>query len=84
MTLSLHIGPKLEAKLRERAARAGKDAEAFVLEAVEEKLRGPRTLDEILAPIRKEVAESGMSDKALDELFESALQESRGKRRSGT
>lgn len=39
------------------------------------------TFDEILAPIRKGFAESGMTDEELDQLFEEALQEVRRERR---
>ncbi|MEX0643660.1 MAG: hypothetical protein WD468_13230 [Pirellulales bacterium] len=38
MTLELELSPEAEARLRERAAEAGKELQAFVLEAVEEKL----------------------------------------------
>lgn len=38
MTLTLSLPPDLEARLRERAAAAGKDVESLVREAVEEKL----------------------------------------------
>lgn len=38
MTLNIMLSPESEAKLRERAAAAGKDVAAFVRETVEEKL----------------------------------------------
>jgi hypothetical protein len=38
MTLTLSFAPDVEAKLRERAAAAGKDVATLVREAVEEKL----------------------------------------------
>jgi plasmid stability protein len=38
MTLNLSLSPQSEARLRERAAAAGKDVATFVREAVEEKL----------------------------------------------
>ena len=40
MTLTLTFPPDVETRLRERAAAAGKDVEALVREAVEEKLSG--------------------------------------------
>lgn len=80
MTLQIDLDPELEAKLRERAAAAGKDTASFAREALEEKLRGPRTLAETLAPIHKEVEESGMPNQELDALFLEALKESRSER----
>lgn len=38
MTLHLSLPPETEARLRERAAAAGKDVETFVRETVEERL----------------------------------------------
>jgi len=38
MTLKISIGPATEAKLRKRAAEAGKDAEDFAVEVLEESL----------------------------------------------
>jgi hypothetical protein len=38
MTLNISLSPESEAKLRERAAAAGKDVTAFVRETIEEKL----------------------------------------------
>jgi hypothetical protein len=40
MTLSISLSPESEARLRERAAAAGKDVSAFVRDAIEEKLAG--------------------------------------------
>src|ERR1035441_6190346 len=36
----------------------------------QEEFEGPRTLDEILLPFRKQVAQSGMSDAELDQFYE--------------
>jgi plasmid stability protein len=75
MDLVISLPPDLENKLRQRAADVGKDASTFAREALEESLRGPRTLDEILAPFRKQVAQSGMSDREMDEFYESLRDE---------
>ena len=82
MTLNLDIDPELEAKLRERAAAAGKDAASFAIDAVREKLSRPETFDEILAPLRREVKESRISEEQLDALLQSAIQESRRDRKN--
>lgn len=77
MRLDLDLDPASEAKLRERAAEAGKDPEAYARDAVLEKLEGPRTLADILAPVHQEFRRSGMSEKELEALCEQALAESR-------
>jgi len=83
MTLNLNLSPDLEAKLRSRAAAAGKAPEAFALDALKEKLHGPETLAEILAPVHKEFRESGMSEEELHELSAQALADSRSSKQSG-
>jgi len=70
MTLVITLPPELEEKLRQRATDAGEDAATFARKTLEEKLHGPRSLDEILAPFRKQVAQSGMSDSELDDFYE--------------
>lgn len=39
MTVTIHLTPDLESRLRDRAARNGMDFDAFVSEAVEQRLR---------------------------------------------
>jgi len=70
MTLHIHLKPELEARLRERAALAGKDAEAFALEAVEEKLSEPMTFTEILAPVHEEFRARGLTEEKAAPVFE--------------
>jgi hypothetical protein len=74
MTMSISLSPRAEAKLKERAAAEGKDPVAYVTQLVEEAVTKP-SLDEILAPFRKEVAESGMSDEKLDQFYEGLREE---------
>lgn len=75
MSLVITLPADLEEKLRRFAADAGKDANTFAREVLEEKLHGPRTLDEILAPFRKQVAESGMTSEEADDFYESLRDE---------
>jgi predicted DNA-binding protein len=77
MTVQIDLSPEFEAKLRQRAAAAGKDAAAFAREAVEEKLRGRETLAEILGPVRKDFRE--VPDAELDSRIQKAIAEARGK-----
>jgi len=53
MTLQITLPPETEAKLRERAAAAGKDIESFVEEAVEEKLAAQASREPGLSPSEK-------------------------------
>ena len=83
MTLTLKLPPEIERKLRACAAAAGEDLETFALQTLEEKARAVEapTFDEIFAPIREAVAESGMTDDEVDALLETALAEVRRERR---
>jgi hypothetical protein len=78
MTLQIDLSPELEAKLRQRAAAAGKDAAVFAREALEEKLRGPKTLAEILGPVRKDFQD--VPDAELDARIQTAIAEARRER----
>ena len=75
MTLQIDLSPELEAKLRERAAAAGKDAATFALEAVREKLSEPQTFAEILAPVHEEFRERGLTEEAMTPIFEKLREE---------
>ena len=89
MTLTITLSPETEEKLRELAAQAGQTSEGFVRQLVEREVLGSngprpgeetarpaaRTCDEIFAPLRKEVTESGISDEDLDRLLEQAREE---------
>ena len=82
-TLTIRIPENIESILEERAKADGKDVQTFVEEMVKTQLLRP-TLDEILAPLRKDFAESGMTEDELDALIESERQamweEKHGKR----
>jgi hypothetical protein len=89
MTFSITLPPETEQRLRERAAQAGQTVEGFILRLVEREVLGPngsqaqeagappasKTFDEIFAPLRKEVEESGMTNEELDHLVEQARAE---------
>lgn len=82
MTITLELPPETERKLRYRASATGKDVATLVREAVEEKLRSELpSFDEIFAPIREAVQESGMTEAELDAFFERAIAEVREERR---
>ncbi|MCI0485661.1 MAG: hypothetical protein L0229_03575 [Blastocatellia bacterium] len=72
-TLTIRIPKNVETILEERARADGKDVQTFVEEMVKTQLLRP-TLDEILAPLRKDFAESGMTEDESDALVESERQ----------
>ncbi|MBI1832273.1 MAG: hypothetical protein HYR84_12590 [Planctomycetes bacterium] len=75
MTVTINLPPDVEETVRQQAAKNGQAVDAFVLQAVNEKLAKARTFDEICAPISKAIAASGVSDAELDRFFEEARDE---------
>jgi hypothetical protein len=75
MTLTVTLTPETEQKLRERATQTGREITALAEELIERGLAASPTIDEILAPFRREVAASGITDEELDALFQEAREE---------
>lgn len=69
MTLTIPLSPEAEAKLRARAAAAGQNVAEYAARLFEQAVTTP-SVDEALAPFRREVADSGLTDGQLDEFFE--------------
>lgn len=74
MTLTIHVPKNIGAVLEEKAKNQGKDVSSYVENLIEKDIDQRKTLDEILAPIRKNFADSGMSEEDLDALIESERQ----------
>jgi hypothetical protein len=72
MSITINLTPDEERKLLERAARNGQDVTAYVHRLIERDIRG---VDEALAPFRRQVAESGISDDELGAFFEEVRDE---------
>ena len=70
MTITLTMPAETQRKLVERATRAGQNVESLACELIERSLNDEPTLDEILAPFRRQVAASGLSEAELTALFE--------------
>jgi hypothetical protein len=64
MVLKISIDSDTEARLKKLADGAGKDVAEFVAELVEQAAAKP-FLDEILAPLRAQFADSSTGDKQL-------------------
>lgn len=81
MTIDVSLTPQTEAKLRQRAATLGRDLAAVASDLLEEAVTRP-TVEELLAPTRRQVAESGMSDTTIDNFFRDVLNEVRHETKS--
>ena len=60
--------------LDERVRQQGVDRGGYIRHLLDKDLHSP-TLSELLAPFREQVAQSGMSEEELDQLFEEAREE---------
>ena len=74
MTLTINLPKDVGAALENKAKLSGRDATEFVEDLVMKEVNSP-SLDEILAPFRRQVEESGITDEELDELFTKARKE---------
>jgi hypothetical protein len=98
MSVTLHFSPEAERRLRERAAQSGKTLEDYLQQYLEREVLGGNgpaaapdagpaphagmTFDEILDPIRREFAESGMSEEEVNELLRESVDEVRAARKA--
>jgi predicted DNA-binding protein len=94
MTITINLAPETEEKLRQRAAESGLDPAVYARDLIERGLNGGSstdqlslassegmTFDEILAPFRKEVEQSGMTDDQLRDFFTEVRDEVRAEKR---
>ncbi len=73
-TLTIHVRENTRIILEEEAKSNGKDFVEYVEDLLDKAAKRPKTLDKILAPLRQNFAESGMTEEDLDELIESERQ----------
>jgi len=64
MVLSIDIAPQTEARIRRQAQASGTDVQTYVSQIVEQ-AAARASLDEALAPMRKQFAASGISEEEL-------------------
>ena len=79
--VTLRLSEHALAKLREKAANSGQDLSTVASRLIEQAITQP-TVDELLAPFRKQVAESGMSDEELDAFLRKELEAHRREKRA--
>jgi hypothetical protein len=72
--ITIPLPPETEALLRERARANGEDVSTYAAELLREALTA-QSVDELLAPFRRQVEDSGISDEELDALGESLRDE---------
>jgi hypothetical protein len=80
-TLTLRLSENARLKLAQRAAQSGLDIAAVASDLIEHAIVNP-SVDELLAPFRKQVEESGMSDTELDDFLQHELEEHRRERKA--
>jgi hypothetical protein len=83
MTITITLTPEIEESVKSQANKEGKPLIDYVESLIEEGSRrrdridllAEKSFEEILAPFRRNVEESGISDEALDTLFSEARKE---------
>jgi hypothetical protein len=93
MSITITLPPKTEEMLRQRAQERGLAPDALARLLIEAGLNGGKevspplstgtALDEVLAPFRQEVEESGMTDDELRDFFTEVRDEVRAEKRAG-
>ena len=83
MTLSIDIPSQTEARLRRQAEAAGKDMRAYVSQILEQ-AAARASLDEELAPLRKDFAATGIKDDDLIQDITNAQSEYRAEKNKKT
>jgi plasmid stability protein len=81
MTLCLNVPPHIEAKLRERAAASGQSLDVYAASLLADALTAP-TIDELLAPVRKDFINTGMSEQEIMELGRRELETLRSEKKA--
>lgn len=79
--ITLRLSDEARAKLAEQAAKRGQDISVVASDLIEQAVTRP-TVDEVLAPYRRQVAESGMSDDELDDFHRDLLAKVRNEKKA--
>ena len=82
MTITIDLSPEQERRLAERAARAGQDVTGYVHHLIDRDIDA-ESLDAILAPVRRDFEQSGMTDDDLAALVEEVGKISGGRSTAG-
>ncbi|MGI8670531.1 MAG: hypothetical protein ACR2J3_11930 [Aridibacter sp.] len=66
MTVVIELKPETEEALQKKAKANGFEVNVYLEKLIEKDIRQEKTIDEILAPVRQEFEESGMSEDELN------------------
>jgi hypothetical protein len=83
MEITFTIPDEVARQLFSRASKEGKDVSTFMAKVAEREAKKP-TLDELLAPVRKQFAESGLNDEDLTDIVREerrAIQKEKGEKK---
>ncbi|MGI8543228.1 MAG: hypothetical protein ACR2MD_07065 [Aridibacter sp.] len=69
MTVVIELKPETEEALHKKARANGFEVNVYLEKLIEKDIRQEKTIDEILAPVRQEFEESGMSEEELDDFL---------------
>jgi hypothetical protein len=79
--VTLRLSERARARLAEQAANSGQDLSAIASELIEHAVTRP-SIAEIMAPVWKQVTESGMSDEELDNFHRDLLAKVRSEKKA--
>lgn len=82
MVLNITLSKEAETRLKSKALAEGVDLDTFASKELE-RIASCRSLDEMLAPLRRQVEESGMTEDQLTDFLEDVKHEARAERRAG-
>ncbi len=80
MELTISISEQIGSILQQRAKAKGRDINDLVKDIVEDQALTP-TLDELLAPVRQEIADKGITENELDSFMYSLRKKVRDEKR---
>jgi predicted DNA-binding protein len=75
MTITIQLSDEEQRRLAERAARNGRDLADYVHLLIERDIQEMAVVEQALAPFRRQVEESGLTDDELGDFFEEVREE---------
>lgn len=84
MTITIGLSSEEEIQLRQRALQNGQDLERYVQNLITRDLRVPENAEQALAPFRRQVEASGLTDDELDDFFDEVRQDVWRERQAST
>ena len=82
MSVVLELEPEVEEKLKKRASARGTGLNEYLVSVLKKHANISRTLDDVLAPARKNFADSGMTEDELAELVDREIKAVRAERKT--